>query len=437
MSIRSLGNPNVRYDAKWLTSGSIDQPGLPVYNWFNTLTGSVGADRWYTGMLTPDNEFMYFAGTTKDGEPGHQDGFVGKFDKEGLCQWQQAWGSNGVNENYTGGCVVDSSGNVYAHGYQTYNYYATLVKYNSSGTVQFEKQFYPTGYGCLAGGTAVDGDDIYCCGYVTSTQGAYLAKFNTSGVVQWTRKLTGASSNNAEGNDVTVDSGGNPIMVGHADGNWWVAKYNSSGTIQWKRQFDVSANCSPGAVITDSDDNVIVSGADNTNGHLGVAKWNSSGTIQWQRKIEGISDPDGLCVDKSDNIYVGGQETSGTKGFWAKWDSSGTNLLQRTLNSSGSETIRGGMIDDTSDRGGGVSVIFSGWTDLGSDSALVLKFPSDGSGTGTYGDWTYASASLTEAATTATEGAFGGTDSALTMNVGDQSRTTTVTDCVSSTTVIS
>lgn len=436
MSIRSLGNPNVRYDAKWLTSGSIDQPGLPVYNWFNTLTGSVGADRYWGGMLA-SNEFLYVAGDTKDGVPGHQDGFIAKYDKEGLCQWQQAWGVDGVNESYSGGCAVDSSGNVYAHGYQTYNYYSTFVKYNSSGTVQFEKQFYPTGYGSLAGGVTSDGDDIYCCGYITSSQGAYIAKFNTSGAVQWARKLTGASSNNAEGNHVTVDSGGNPIMVGHADGNWWVAKYNSSGTIQWKRQLDVSANCSPGGVTTDSDDSVIVAGADSTNGHLGIAKWNSSGTIQWQRKIEGISDPDAVSVDNSNNIYVGGQETSGTKAFWAKYNSSGTIQFQRTFNSSGSERITGGMIDDNSDRGGGTSVIFIGYTNLGSDSALILKFPADGSGTGTYGDWTYASASLTEAATTATEGAFGGTDSALTLNVGDQSRTATVTDCVSSTTVIS
>ena len=53
----------------------------------------------------------------------------------------RTFSSAGV-ETFAGGVMVDVNGNVFTGGYQTANFYALFVKYNSSGTLQFQKEYY-------------------------------------------------------------------------------------------------------------------------------------------------------------------------------------------------------------------------------------------------------------------------------------------------------
>ena len=78
----------------------------------------------------------------------------------------------------------------------------------------------------------------------TNTSGeAILVKYNSSGVLQWQRKVDGGSSLVFEG--VITDSSGNIYCTGHSQtgsdptfNGLILFKYNSSGVLQWKRRVD-------------------------------------------------------------------------------------------------------------------------------------------------------------------------------------------------------
>jgi len=423
----------------------------PEYYWYNTLGGASNIERWYDVSISQDvdgvSEYVYAQGDTRSEGQGGYEALVAAYDKEGAIQWQRILGS-AANELYAGGIISDVNGNVYAGGYQATNYYGLFVKYNSSGTLQFQKQYYwtisGTDYGCIAA-AAINGNksdlsniQLYHTGYITSTKGAYLAKFSSTGNLSWARRLTGEGGGNAEGNGLGSDSSDNIIMAFHGvtsgQHHVCVAKYNNSGTLQWKRKIVTGSNTQGYDAACDSNDNVYVVGNDWTNGTMILAKWNSSGTLQWQRKLAGVDGGGGIAIDDSDNIYVSGTVSSGGKIYWAKWNSSGTIQLQRTWDSSGSEIAQGMTVDD---QDGAVAVIISGYTNLGDDPGLILKLPGDGSGTGTYGSYTYAVSTLTESANTGTESEFTGTDEALGTNIENSSYTSATSTLTSTTATIS
>ena len=154
MGIKS-NNPAAYYFNVFGGTGTGALPkDIPQYHWYNTLVDSSNIERWYDVTISPKegdvSEYVYAQGDTRSQGQGGFEALIAQYDKEGAIQWQRILGSAG-NENYQGGVVVDSSGNVYAGGYQTANYYGLFVKYNSSGTLQFQKQYYPTGYGCVSG----------------------------------------------------------------------------------------------------------------------------------------------------------------------------------------------------------------------------------------------------------------------------------------------
>ena len=419
--------------------------GLPEYYWYNTLEGASNAERWFGVAISPAvdgvSEYVYASGDTRsEGQGGPYEALIAGYDKEGAIQWQRILGT-GANEIYAGGVMVDVNGNVYAGGYQTTNYYSIFVKYNSSGTIQFQKEYYPTisgtDYGCLCSaslnGNKDDPSNIFLlqAGYITSTKGAFLVKLASSGNLNWARRLTGEGGGNAEANGLGSDGSGNILMTFHGvtsgQHHIGVVKYNQSGTLQWKRKLVTNSNTSGEGVQCDSNDDVYVVGTNSTDGTCILAKWNSSGTLQWQRKIDGVNGKAGIAIDSSDNIYIGGRVSSGYKIFWAKYNTSGTIQLQRTWDSSGTEDVRGITVDAQG------AVILAGYTNLGNDPALLVKLPGDGTGTGTYGSYTYAVSTLTESANTGTESEYTGTDSSLTMTIQNISYTSATSTLTSTT----
>jgi len=440
MGIKSNNSAAYYYNVFGATGTDALPKDVPQYHWYNTLVDSSNIERWYDVTISPKegdvSEYVYAIGDTRSQGQGGYESLIAGYDKKGAIQWQRTLGSAG-NENYSGGVVVDSSGNVYATGYQTTNWYAFFVKYNSSGTLQFQKHYYPTGYGCLASAATSNSDntEFYVTGYITSTQGAYIVKLTTAGAVSWARKLTGEGGGNAEGNGIACDSSDNVLLAFHGvtggQNHLAVAKYNSSGTIQWQRKIVTGSNTQGYDVACDSNDNVYVVGSDWTNQTMILAKWDSSGTIQWQRKIATADAGGGIAIDSSDNIYVAGYDYTGNQWFWAKYNTSGVIQLQRTWGSSSPPPITGLTVDDQTPFG--VSVILAGYVNDSVDPGLIVKVNADGSDTGTYGDYTYAVSSLTESANTGTESAQTGTDASITMNISDSSFTDAASTLTSTT----
>jgi len=344
--------------------------------------GSSGLDS-ANGITIDSSGNVYVTGVTFGGldwntSAGANDLFVVKYNSSGTKEWTEQLGS--ASSDYANGVATDSSGNVYVAGV-TYggldgnskgNSDLFVVKYNSSGTKQWTKQYGTDRYDEARGVATDSSGNVYVVGGTKgnlngiSNSGrtdAFVIKFNSSGTKQWTKKL--GTWQNDLANGVATDSSGNFYVTGftyqHLDGNTsagkadlFVVKYNSSGTKQWTKQLGTSKHDRARGVATDSSGNVYVTGDTyggldgNTNAgynDLFVVKYNSSGTKQWTKQM-GTSSTDlanGIATDSSGNIYVTGGTYGGLDGntnagnsdlFVVKYNSSGTKQWTKQLGSS-------------------------------------------------------------------------------------------------------
>ena len=308
--------------------------------------------------------------------------FIFKFASDGTLTWQRKLATD--DKMYSYGMTSDSSGNIYVTGRLTFasasgDEHMFATKYNSSGTLQWCKHF------TMSGGRVTDGqeigvdssDNVYIVGriYCASCGGAWkavLIKLNSSGAEQFNRVLTD-SSEVLYGHGLTMDSSDNVYIstwsTGGGDKKLTIHKFNSSGTSQWQRKlYGTATNYNylddPGGLAVDSDDNIYaMRRVTRSNGHssgqdrIGIFKYNSSGTIQWQRSYR--------MTDSGGSSGIGNEARFIT--------TLGNHSIYFCLNS-----------PETNDDNG---------YDL-----MVVKYPTDGSFTGTHGDFVIESMSYSDTA---------------------------------------
>jgi hypothetical protein len=134
----------------------------------------------------------------------------------------------------------------------------------------------------------------YALAYLESAtygNGGMLVKFDSSGAVQWQRHFTvsnGAFNPADQNSAVALDSSENIYLAGYFSGLSTLAilKYNSSGTFQWARSFSTNtgSNNITSRITVDSSGNVYAWGGSGTPAAMYLIKYNSSGVLQWQRK---------------------------------------------------------------------------------------------------------------------------------------------------------
>lgn len=159
-----------------------------------------------------------------------------KFTAAGALTWQRNIApANGVPVPMGGG--TDSSNNVYAGVYDTdfSDGLPIIAKFNSAGTLQWQKLLTLTGYGTITSNLATWTDSA---GNVYVAVQDTITKLNTSGVAQWQRTVSGAGSFIFSG--VTDSATGDVYVAGATtvSGVAWglVIKINSAGTLQWARR---------------------------------------------------------------------------------------------------------------------------------------------------------------------------------------------------------
>ena len=339
------------------------------------LTGTykLATNDFANGVTTDSSGNVYVTGGTKGGldgntSAGNTDLFVIKFNSTGTMQWTKQLGSSGRDS--ANGISIDSSGNIYVTGMT---------------------------FGGLDWNTSAGANDLF------------VVKYNSSGTKEWTKQLGSASTDTANG--VATDSSGNVYVAGDTygglDGNTnednadlFVVKYDSSGTKQWTKQLGTGEYDEARGVATDTSGNVYLVGG--TKGRLNgksnsgrtdifVIKYNSSGTRKWT-KLLGTAQNDlanGVSIDSSGNIYVAGVTYKNLDGntnagnadlFVVKYNSSGTKKWTKQLGTSGRDHARGVATDSSGnvfvagDTYGGLD----GNTNAGYNDLFVVKYDSSG-----------------------------------------------------------
>ncbi|RLD67936.1 MAG: hypothetical protein DRI95_03970 [Bacteroidetes bacterium] len=294
---------------------------------------------------------------------GEDDIFLVKFDANGNVLWARS--AEGANFDFVSGITGDASGNVYLTGSSgniTFGSYSLtiismfLVKYDSSGNVQWAKGFNNNpseGIACDASG------NIFMTGYGdaanftskktlrTKWVGLYnifVAKFNSSGDISWAKNIgvTTFGSGLFLYADLCVDPGGNVYATGNFFGNMvvngvhtltnsggadiYIVKYDNDGNYSWSGKAGGSGNdygisiCSSTAgdiyLTGNYSGNTITFGTETLTNFgqidLFVAKYDGSGNSVWAK---GFGGPDndygsGICTDASGNIYLSGSFSS-------------------------------------------------------------------------------------------------------------------------------
>ena len=172
-------------------SGAVGDP------WVATIGGS-NEDKCHSVAVAPDGS-VYFCGQTFSAGAGSVDFLLVKFSSSGIVQWQKTFGGSGADfGNYV---AVAPDGSVYAYGYTTSagagNYDFLIAKFSSSGTVQWQKTLGDSdGENGFSVAVAPDGS-VYACGKTNSVNtlntDLFLVKFSSSGTVQWQKTLGGSN----------------------------------------------------------------------------------------------------------------------------------------------------------------------------------------------------------------------------------------------------
>lgn len=255
-----------------------------------------------------------------------------KYDIDGNEVWQETYNSGANDNDYGTAIEVDASGNVYiaAASYisNTNNYDYRVIKYNSSGTLQWNVTYNgPGNFYDVPTNILVDGSgNVYVTGgsFGTGTGWDYCTiKYNSSGTAQWTSRYN-YNSHDDVASGLALNSQGKILVTGgsaQAVDNWDFAslKYNpTTGSV-----IDEKRNTASGLGLDqafgfaiDYADNLYITGRAAVSGqgfNMRTVKLDSLLTTVWTKTFNLANLDDeahGIVVDESKNVYITGFVTT-------------------------------------------------------------------------------------------------------------------------------
>lgn len=324
----------------------------------------------WSASITNDSSEMYHVGNTKMVGEG-TNLLITKYDNTGAILWQEDFNTSVSNNDYGIAVDIDTSDNVYVLGatdnnsLHAYDYDYILLKYSSTGTLIWDKQF-DSGYNLRDVGTSLtvadDGQDIYAA--VTSESSFQnfdflTVRFDGSGDTLWTRRydhndmmeipvgidvsgarvrVIGASAESTSEWDYTL------VSYDTVDGDLGVERREVYPGIGFDKPIDFAK---------DDNGNIYITGtasSDGINYDIRTIKLDTDFDLVWDQSVDFAGNYDAghtIELDDNGNVYVGGVSKSGLnidQMCFVKYDASGTEEWKYT--NAGSDVSYGASVKD-------------------------------------------------------------------------------------------
>ena len=270
-----------------------------------------------------------------DGSSGgcNDSGYAMTFNSAGAPSWViRATDVHGSKVRFDNVLIGASASNYYFVGDlfdASVNTHVTVVKTNSSGTVQWQLQktaiTWDTSETSSAGIDASD-NTFVLSSHRDGSNNEYvnIMKISSGGGLSWERNITvsGGTSGAVKpcyNTTLAVDTTGSVYAIAFAWSNsvTTLLKYNSSGVLQWQLSTGTSVGYLAAAVC-DSSNNVYFVFRDNSY-DMRITKLNSSGSVLWQRDLTNgaaiWSSNIALSVDAYDNLLLATNVIFGSTGY--------------------------------------------------------------------------------------------------------------------------
>jgi outer membrane protein assembly factor BamB len=274
VEVDSAGNVYVTGNLFWgfggfSTMGTAKYNSSGVLQWKTPIMDNFGGNYSQSGggemliakdLVLDSSSNVYIAGPNNL----RSNSELAKYDTAGTIQWQRSISFSGGSS-----ITLDSSNNIYV-GSSGAGYFA---KFDNAGTVLWSRDVAQGGAKLNIRSMNVDSsDNVYVHGYindnVTSMNKQIVMKYNSSGTVLWQRKIGHAWIGNASGYTTPA---GDTYLIGTSNDAGSTAgvkavtiiKYNSSGTLQFQRYFKsnvANVAITPSAIRTLGSDRMVFTG---------------------------------------------------------------------------------------------------------------------------------------------------------------------------------
>lgn len=364
--------------------------------WLDKLTGGAGfAQNAGTAGVDGSGNIYVFNSPSSVTE-------ILKINSSGALQWQKEYQGPLSGTSYILRSAITTAGDIYCISSQpSSGINPTLIKINTSGTLQWQKQHsLGSNDGVSLGGVCVDstGAPYFLMSGGSTGVPAILAKLTSAGALTWQRSILTDPNSTGTAVCLTVDGADNTysIVVDLNLSTTSIIKYNSAGTLQWQKTLPVGEYLYCNATC-DTSNNLYIATAGT------ILKLNSSGVLQWQRNITGAPiNFSSLCVDNtSGDVYAAGNITviNANRCYIIKLNSAGNITWQR-----GVTPTAGTPYSLTSDAirltpSGSLAYCMYYQHPTSVVGEALWQIPADGTKTGVYSGLTYGTESLTSTTT--------------------------------------
>jgi hypothetical protein len=236
-----------------------------------------------------------------------EQGLLVKHSVNGTREWARTIGDiNIFADTFYNSVVIDPSDGIYmASSLEVSSTNSdiamVLTKWTTAGTLSFQRRLVISGSAVGANAAAVDANGI-----VIGCNGDTLVKYNTSGTLQWQKRWN--TDDGFDIFDVALDSSSNIYALGTTSTfNMYLVKFNSSGAVQWQKRL-IGSNIVLSRLTT-SGTSIFITGrisTSNSNDGL-IVKINESGVIQWARRLGRVNFNDVIhdnAIDSNGNMIL-------------------------------------------------------------------------------------------------------------------------------------